>query len=77
MNDGGPVFPTEKWATDNQGHWIGTHGLSIRDYFAAKAMQGYLFNDVVARNNPNMCAEWAYQQADAMLKERENHRKGV
>jgi hypothetical protein len=44
-------------------------GMTLRDYFAAKAMQA-----VIARgddtNRPGM-AEWSYAMADAMLKARE------
>ena len=44
-------------------------GMTMRDYFAAKAMQA-----VIARgddtNRPGM-AEWSYAMADAMLKARE------
>ena len=62
INTGGPAFPT------------GTafQGMTLRDYFAAKAMQGHLseggwkcdqshFDDV---------ARGAYRLADAMLKAR-------
>ena len=44
-------------------------GMTLRDYFAAKAMQA-----VIARgddtNRPGM-AEWSYAMAEAMLKARE------
>jgi len=48
-------------------------GMTLRDYFAAKAMQGMLAgllaygHDIVW----NQIAEDAYKQADAMLKARE------
>ena len=65
-NTGGPAFPTTKplehWGDPNQ-------GMTLRDYFAAKAMharlttyEGTWFEGV---------AEEAYKAADAMLKERE------
>jgi hypothetical protein len=43
-------------------------GMTLRDYFAAKAMQGLLAND----SDPlfERVAEWAYDIADEMLKER-------
>jgi hypothetical protein len=44
-------------------------GLSMRDYFAAKAMQGLLASDVYAPKDK--FAENAYAMADAMLKARE------
>ena len=39
--------------------------MTLRDYFAAKAMQGLL-----ADWNACKCAEYAYEMADAMLKAR-------
>ena len=50
-------------------HATTQEGMTLRDYFAAKAMQA-----VIARgddtNRPGM-AEWSYAMADAMLKARE------
>lgn len=47
-------------------------GMTLRDYFAAKAMQGFLICYV---DHPNWTRESvvgsAYQYADAMMKERE------
>lgn len=43
-------------------------GMTLRDYFAAKAMaNAYTQHD----GNPDMVAKWAYAVADAMLKARE------
>ena len=44
-------------------------GMSLRDYFAAKAMQGMMHD--VSQPVGEVIAEWAYQVADAMLKARE------
>lgn len=67
MNTGGPAFPAQHFdLTDAE------HGMTLRDYFAAKAMQGCVAgaqNNVVI--NPQRVAEWSYEVADAMLKERE------
>lgn len=49
------------------------YGLSMRDYFAAKAMQSFL-NDVGWKSDQKWfdeIAEGAYKTADAMMKERE------
>lgn len=48
-------------------------GLTIRDYFAAKAMQGIVAANASAVEDFNTLhvAMRAYQLADAMLKERE------
>jgi hypothetical protein len=66
-NDGGPAFPYSDVADDDP-------GMSLRDYFAAKAMAGYLAAPggagVLATENANACAEWSYLLADAMLAER-------
>jgi len=49
-------------------------GLSYRDYFAVKAMQAFLSApDEIgeqARKDSQRTAAWAYEQADAMLRER-------
>lgn len=65
-NTGGPAFPHE---TTSMTH----SGMTLRDYFAAKAMQSNL---TVIREFPN--EQWrmglaldAYAMADAMLKARE------
>jgi hypothetical protein len=44
-------------------------GFSLRDYFAAKSMQAWICD--YATTYPKDVAKWAYEQADAMLKERE------
>lgn len=53
-------------------------GMSLRDYFAAKAMQGFSqtvrdlggADQAVARGEFDVCARFAYMLADAMLKAR-------
>ena len=63
-NTGGPAFPGERG-----------HGLTIRDYFAAKAMQGFCVSTVedspVGGWDFKYLAEHAYRCADAMIAERE------
>jgi len=44
--------------------------LDIRDHFAGLAMQGLLSADPENRWDDKDCAKFAYQQADAMLAER-------
>ena len=66
MKTGGPAFPHDYF--DRQLGEIRTiHGLTIRDYFAAKAMQGLLkefgWND-------EFLAKQSYEVADAMLEAR-------
>lgn len=65
---GGPAFPV---VIDNQ---VLDDGMTLRDYFAAKAMQGFcsLPADFESdRDSFEMTAKIAYEQADAMLKARE------
>jgi hypothetical protein len=47
------------------------HGMTLRDYFAAKAMQSYINLGSLDATNFNYKAKKAYQMADAMLVERE------
>jgi hypothetical protein len=42
-------------------------GMTLRDYFAAKAMQGYIVGDYDVY--PHQIAQRAYAIADAMLEE--------
>ena len=46
------------------------HGMDLRDYFAAQAMQYWLSNPIDNRQIEKLC-EGAYQIADAMMKARE------
>ena len=54
-------------------------GMTLRDYFAGKAMQGFITNDNLLKEASHYLPEGseysiarlAYDQADAMLKERE------
>jgi hypothetical protein len=49
----------------------GHQGMTLRDYFAAKAMQGLLTAEIVGEYSNEHVAEIAYVLADAMLKARE------
>lgn len=46
-------------------------GMTLRDYFAAKAMQSLIIWDADNNMCEGMISQRAYRQADAMLKERE------
>jgi hypothetical protein len=73
IKDGGPAFPTtpENYF-DMDPYGI---GLSMRDYFAAKAMQGLVAASGDSTGNvdynDDYLAKSAYAMADAMLKARE------
>jgi hypothetical protein len=51
--------------------WTQGPGLSLRDYFAAKAMQGFAATPHMAQWCSEDVATSAYRLADAMLAERE------
>ncbi len=50
-----------------EGHAI---TMDLRDYFAAKAMQGILADPNVHMSEDDL-ARWAYEVADTMMRERE------
>jgi hypothetical protein len=71
INDGGPAFPRNGHPDKND---LPIDGMSIRDYFAAKAMQGlmsYTFANDRYHGDLKQCAFEAYEIADAMLAARE------
>ena len=66
MKDGGPAFPVP----DIDGSAV-CEGMTLRDYFAAKAMQGMLaYPHASTTAEPEAYAEAAYEIADAMIQER-------
>jgi hypothetical protein len=73
----GPAFPTtvrNHHDPETGGQWSEhiDQGMTLRDYFAAKAMQGYLSDsEWLAEVSPRGTAEAAYRVADAMIKARE------
>jgi len=69
-----PAFPTGFITDPRTGKIIGgSNGMTLRDYFAAKAMQNFL--STVGWNSDQKwfdeIAVGAYRMADAMLKARE------
>jgi hypothetical protein len=67
---GGPAFPRagNEWADMAWVEAPAKDGMTLRDYFAAKAMQGLLANNNI---DAQQIAKAAYIVADAMLKARE------
>lgn len=69
---GGPAFPfgqTDSISGQLVNGW-GSDGMTLRDYFAAKAMQSYLTSP---DRDDFECKQWAdaaYMVADAMLEAR-------
>lgn len=65
-NTGGPAFAVAELAN------IKWEGMNLRDYFAAKAMQGMMADGQVLKLvGDSELAKAAYSIADAMLKARE------
>ena len=69
FRSGGPAFPTEVW--DSEGVPQHTEGMTLRDYFAAKALQGFIGTIFEEDMNFDQVANFVYGYADAMLKARE------
>jgi hypothetical protein len=63
IDDGGGAFP----------HGDPTHGgdlgMTLRDYFAAAALTGFVTNNGTDFTSIKL-AEWSYSQADAMIEAR-------
>lgn len=70
--DGGPAFPFGQISevTGQPVNGFYDPGMTLRDYFAAKALQGILAHPEVKATAESR-SEWAYKIADAMLKARE------
>lgn len=84
-NTGGPAFPIQGHSTRNgQGfQFVMADGMTLRDYFAAKAMQAFITLHEQALVRDGACYDWSkdgssseivseqsYGVADAMLKAR-------
>ena len=67
-NNGEPAFPV--FPETATGHAAAFRGMTLRDYFAAKAMQGMVSVQYGSRRT-EVWAKDAYELADAMLKARE------
>ena len=77
IETGGPAFPAPDLGEHDFGQRGAYWGMTLRDYFAAKAMQAFIHgaNNVMfgvsyPDNNMNYALA-AYAMADAMLKARE------
>ena len=70
-NTGGPAFPAMRYEFGGK-----DDGMTLRDYFAAKVMQGIItagkYGGVIGVNGYEFSlAKMAYEVADAMIAERE------
>ena len=76
MNTGGPAFPVKGFQTRaGQGFVnIEAQGMTLRDYFAAKAMEAVIANAMCSEKGTvfyDEVSSISYEMADAMLKARE------
>lgn len=77
IGDGGPAFPVPDNVAWDESEPTAIAGMSLRDYFAAKAMQGLLVkpNECTGVVGVNMfehlLAKSSYKIADAMLEARD------
>ena len=75
INDGGPAFPQLSLDAWNKPYVTG--GMSLRDYLAGQAMQGFvegntaLSRPIIDDTNYEFIACQSYEMADAMLKARQ------
>src|SRR5690606_29906684 len=60
-----PAVPTDEQCMESESV---AQGMSLRDYFAAKALANAYTQ---CEGDPDKAAEWAYQLADAMLRVRQ------
>jgi hypothetical protein len=67
LKTGGPAFPdgsTNPWGVPEKA------GMTLRDYFAAKVVQGLFSSGVLPKATDQQIARAAYDFADAMLEVR-------
>jgi hypothetical protein len=67
------AFPTPSISVNDEARITsigGDGGMDLRDYFAAKALQGIMVDPMMTMSADKI-ADWAYEMADAMLKARE------
>ena len=68
--DGGSAFPISDTHHPNGQVQYGCSGMTLRDYFASKAMQGFAADESMGTAIATDIAKLAYQLADAMIAER-------
>lgn len=74
QQDGGPIAPIITEYTTPAGVVYATHGMPLRDYFAAAALNGILASPSHNGDIPDT-ADDAYRLADAMLERRKEAAK--
>lgn len=65
--DGGPAFPTLACRSDMPASYTDCPGMTLRDYFAAKALQGLLAKEGCAADGITQTLAGSDPQRDALL----------
>jgi len=74
MKDGGAAFPNQWYDNDSTGAQVVREsfpGMSLRDWFAGQALQGFCASEQNGTWIGDATARDAYSYADAMLTERD------
>ena len=73
IDDGGPAFARDSHMDKQIGLYVQQQGMSLRDYFAAAALQGLIASrgSLSTRFLAEDDASYVYEIADAMIKVRE------
>ena len=67
-NPNDPAFSRAAFYHPDGGYIPAQEGMTIREYFAAMAMQGYLVNNAKAGIKDEDIATWSVEAADALIK---------
>ena len=70
-DNGGPAFPIPLQSGQRWQGMAPCDGMTLRDYFAAKAMQSLVAGESQGEWDDDIAARGAYRIADAMLKARD------
>lgn len=72
IDTGVPAFPTTGVEFSHNGVNMAKQGMTLRDYFAAFAMQGQIGNSLYIGDEPSrkIMAKRAYWMADALMEAR-------
>lgn len=84
QNNGGPAFPSPEWSDAHGNVSPQEYGMSLRDYFAAKAMQAFIGvagkGTEFGAGHDDTNSDYAgasYIMADAMIRAREAESGGT
>lgn len=70
IDDGGPAFPCPEASLAHFNNLTAYMGLTMRDVFAAAALQGLIFHNSFGEVSDENIAKGSYQYADAMIEAR-------